>query len=246
MAAVTSSASRGWSGSVWRSVPESVSGRSGDMGPPSSAKNDRDVSGACLVDASAVRALALPVYPAGYLRRVGHVDGPAVRGCDDLATRKAAVPLPSASPFAIAVKGDRGEPAPPSERDRGEAKRRAKMSGNGVKKVAEVAAKATKSIDWDGMAKLIVSDGARKEFANLRRSFDEVNNQLQTKFSQSSSFAGIEIPKYVDTVTPEYKPKFDALVRDIYHIDPFVLSSVVFVIHKLFCEILHCHEEFAE
>ncbi|RRT84920.1 hypothetical protein B296_00012793 [Ensete ventricosum] len=58
------------------------------------------------------------------------------------------------------------------------------MSGNGVKKVAEVAAKATKSIDWDGMAKLIVSDGARKEFANLRRSFDEVNNQLQTKFSQ--------------------------------------------------------------
>ena len=24
--------------------------------------------------------------------------------------------------------------------------------------------------------------------------------------------AGIEIPKYVDTVTPEYKPKFDALV----------------------------------
>ncbi|RWW08243.1 hypothetical protein GW17_00028329 [Ensete ventricosum] len=25
-------------GSVWRSVPESVSGRSGDMGPPSSAK----------------------------------------------------------------------------------------------------------------------------------------------------------------------------------------------------------------
>ncbi|RWV76877.1 hypothetical protein GW17_00062388 [Ensete ventricosum] len=38
MAAATSSAGRGWSGSVWRSVPESVSGRSGDMGPPSSAK----------------------------------------------------------------------------------------------------------------------------------------------------------------------------------------------------------------
>ncbi|RRT34224.1 hypothetical protein B296_00058869, partial [Ensete ventricosum] len=33
---------------------------------------------------SAVRALAPPVYPAGYLRRVGHVGGPAVRGCDDL------------------------------------------------------------------------------------------------------------------------------------------------------------------
>ncbi|RZS15316.1 hypothetical protein BHM03_00047134 [Ensete ventricosum] len=58
------------------------------------------------------------------------------------------------------------------------------MSGSGVKKVAEVAAKATKSIDWDGMAKLLVSGEARKEFANLRRSFDEVNHQLQTKFSQ--------------------------------------------------------------
>ncbi|RWV88800.1 hypothetical protein GW17_00049089 [Ensete ventricosum] len=36
---------------------------------------------------STVRALAPPVYPAGYLRRVGHVGGPAVRGCDDLAAR---------------------------------------------------------------------------------------------------------------------------------------------------------------
>ncbi|RWW57554.1 hypothetical protein BHE74_00035644, partial [Ensete ventricosum] len=34
---------------------------------------------------SAVRALAPPVYPADYLRRVDHVAGPAVRGCDDLA-----------------------------------------------------------------------------------------------------------------------------------------------------------------
>ncbi|RZR99944.1 hypothetical protein BHM03_00029574 [Ensete ventricosum] len=36
---------------------------------------------------SAVRPLAPPVYPADYLRQVGHVGGPAVRGCDDLATR---------------------------------------------------------------------------------------------------------------------------------------------------------------
>ncbi|RWV93240.1 hypothetical protein GW17_00044322, partial [Ensete ventricosum] len=40
---------------------------------------------------SAVRALTPPVYPAGYLRRVGHVGGPAVRGCDDLAARSAFV-----------------------------------------------------------------------------------------------------------------------------------------------------------
>ncbi|RRT47065.1 hypothetical protein B296_00051748, partial [Ensete ventricosum] len=37
--------------SVQRSVPESASVRSGDMDPPSSAKNDRDEFGAGLVDA---------------------------------------------------------------------------------------------------------------------------------------------------------------------------------------------------
>jgi hypothetical protein len=34
------------------------------------------------------------------------------------------------------------------------------------------------------MAKLLVSDEARKEFSTLRRAFDEVNSTLQTKFSQ--------------------------------------------------------------
>ncbi|XP_042413490.1 ATP synthase subunit d, mitochondrial-like [Zingiber officinale] len=108
------------------------------------------------------------------------------------------------------------------------------MSGNGAKKVAEVAAKASKSIDWDGMAKLLVSDEARKEFSNLRRAFDEVNHQIQTKFSlepepidwdyyrkgigshlvdqYKEAYESIKIPKFVDTVTPEYKPKFDALL----------------------------------
>ncbi|RWW85956.1 hypothetical protein BHE74_00005326 [Ensete ventricosum] len=40
---------------------------------------------------STVRPLAPPVYSTGYLRRVGHVGGPAVRGCDDLAARSAFV-----------------------------------------------------------------------------------------------------------------------------------------------------------
>lgn len=57
------------------------------------------------------------------------------------------------------------------------------MSGAG-KKVVDVAFKASKNIDWEGMAKLLVSDEARKEFATLRRAFDEVNSTLQTKFSQ--------------------------------------------------------------
>lgn len=56
------------------------------------------------------------------------------------------------------------------------------MSGP-TKKVADMTAKAVKKIDWDGMAKMIVSEEARKEFFNLRRTFEEVNHTLQTKFS---------------------------------------------------------------
>ncbi|KAJ6803078.1 ATP synthase subunit d, mitochondrial-like [Iris pallida] len=111
------------------------------------------------------------------------------------------------------------------------------MSG---KKVVEAAAKsasaARKVIDWEGMGKLLVSDEAKKEFVSLRRAFDEVNHELETKFSQEpepidweyyrkgigsrlvdmykEAFDKVEIPKYVDNVTPEYKPKFDALLAE--------------------------------
>ncbi|CAA2973847.1 ATP synthase subunit d, mitochondrial-like [Olea europaea var. sylvestris] len=110
------------------------------------------------------------------------------------------------------------------------------MSGSG-KKVADVAFKAGKTIDWEGMAKLLVSDEARKEFATLRRGFDEVNTQLQTKFSQEpepidweyyrkgigsrlvdmykQAYDEVKIPQYVDNVTPQYKPKFDALLVEL-------------------------------
>lgn len=60
------------------------------------------------------------------------------------------------------------------------------MSGAG-KKIADVAFKAGRTIDWDGMAKMLVTDEARKEFSTLRRAFDEVNSALQTKFSQVPS-----------------------------------------------------------
>jgi F-type H+-transporting ATPase subunit d len=63
------------------------------------------------------------------------------------------------------------------------------MSGNGAKKVVDVAVKAGKAIDWDGMAKMLVSEEARKEFATLRRTFEDVNHQLQTKFSQVPDLA---------------------------------------------------------
>ncbi|KAG2723568.1 hypothetical protein I3843_02G153700 [Carya illinoinensis] len=110
------------------------------------------------------------------------------------------------------------------------------MSGAG-KKVADVALKASRTIDWEGMARLLVTDEARKEFATLRRAFDEVNSTLQTKFSQEpepidweyyrkgigsrlvdmykEAYDSIQIPKYVDTVTPQYKPKFDALLVEL-------------------------------
>ncbi|CAN6197656.1 unnamed protein product, partial [Urochloa humidicola] len=86
-------------------------------------------------------------------------------------------------------------------------------------------------------SKMSGSGVAKKEFANLRRTFEDVNHQLQTKFSQEpqpidweyyrkgigsrvvdmykEAYESIEIPKYVDTVTPQYKPKFDALVVEM-------------------------------
>jgi len=104
------------------------------------------------------------------------------------------------------------------------------MSG---KKIVE---KAAKTIDWDGMSKLLISDNARREFFNLRRAYEEVKRTLDTKFSQEpqpidweyyrkgigsrlvdmykEAYEGVKIPKYVDKVTPEYKPKFEALLKE--------------------------------
>ncbi|RWW37138.1 hypothetical protein BHE74_00057793, partial [Ensete ventricosum] len=89
----------GWSGSVRCSVLKSPNGCSGDMSPPSNAKNVREESGACRVDtfrlydygaSTAGSGLCrlydhwrLPyLHSAGCPCRVGHVGGPAVRGYD--------------------------------------------------------------------------------------------------------------------------------------------------------------------
>lgn len=58
-----------------------------------------------------------------------------------------------------------------------------KIDWDGLTKAVRGATKAGDGIDWDGLGKLLVSDTARKEFANLRRAFNDVNQQLQTKFS---------------------------------------------------------------
>ncbi|XP_026403102.1 ATP synthase subunit d, mitochondrial-like [Papaver somniferum] len=112
------------------------------------------------------------------------------------------------------------------------------MSGAG-KKVADLAAKAaaSKGIDWGGMAKLLVSEEARKEFSSLRRAFDEVNSTLQTRFSQEPEPVNWEYYRkgigprvvdmykeaydssichaYVDNVTPQFKPKFESLLIEL-------------------------------
>ncbi|KAI3677218.1 hypothetical protein L1987_86841 [Smallanthus sonchifolius] len=97
------------------------------------------------------------------------------------------------------------------------------MSGVG-KKVADVAFKASKTIDWDGMAKMIVTDEVRKEFSSLRRAFDEVNSTLQTKFSQEPEpidweyyrkGLGSRIVDSYKELYEKYKPKFDELLVEL-------------------------------
>ncbi|KAF6134735.1 hypothetical protein GIB67_002136 [Kingdonia uniflora] len=110
------------------------------------------------------------------------------------------------------------------------------MSGAG-KKIADVATKATKTIDWNAMAKVMVSTEAKKEFIALRNAFNEVNTTLETKFSMEpepidwdyyrkgigsrvvdmykEAYENVKIPKYVDTVTPQYILTFKALVAEM-------------------------------
>ncbi|KAF7120523.1 hypothetical protein RHSIM_Rhsim13G0092300 [Rhododendron simsii] len=156
------------------------------------------------------------------------------------------------------------------------------MNGTAGKKVVDVAFKAGKTIDWEGMAKLLVSDEARKEFATLRRAFDEEPEPIDWEYYRKGIGSGlvdmykeaydsspliqqyygmpldfvrgspsrpshtlemsliavifyeckcdycavifsdgngktvcVEVPKYVDTVTPQYKPKFEALLVEL-------------------------------
>lgn len=91
-----------------------------------------------------------------------------------------------------------------------------KMSGAG-KKIADVAFKASRTIDWDGMTKVLVTDEARREFSNLRRAFDEVNTQLQTKFSQ---------------VSLSIYPLLSLLGLDLHHFDLTLVFWIRWFIHE--------------
>ncbi|CAN1257957.1 ATP synthase subunit d, mitochondrial [Linum perenne] len=109
------------------------------------------------------------------------------------------------------------------------------MSGT-VKKAADVAFKASRNIDWEGMAKLLVSDEARKEFSGLRRAFDEEPEPIDWEYYRKGigsrlvdmykeAYDSVEVPKYVDKVTPEYKPKFDALMVELKEAEQMSLKE---------------------
>lgn len=97
-----------------------------------------------------------------------------------------------------------------------------------------VVQKVMKELDWEALGKAVVSDEGRRELNNLRRAYDDFRNVIETKFSLKpkpidwdfyrarlnpgivdmfqKSYESLKIPKYEDTVTPEYKKKFDALM----------------------------------
>lgn len=50
------------------------------------------------------------------------------------------------------------------------------MSGKSVSKVG-------KSIDWDYLQKVVVSDGGKRELAALRRAYDDVAATINEKFN---------------------------------------------------------------
>jgi hypothetical protein len=100
------------------------------------------------------------------------------------------------------------------------------MSGSG-KKVVDVAVKAGKAIDWDGMAKMLVSEEARKEFATLRRTFEDVNHQLQTKFSQVPDPCSLSSPPRLIWPRVSDLAPLSLILRWFLHLngsDPFGLS----------------------
>ncbi|CAM6115981.1 unnamed protein product [Calypogeia fissa] len=104
------------------------------------------------------------------------------------------------------------------------------MAGAG-KNIAKV---ISKGIDWDFIAKAVVSDEGRRELLALRRSFEDVSDTLENKFSTKevkidwkfyterlgpkivdtfkSSIDSLQIPDYEDKQTPEYKKKYEEIL----------------------------------
>ncbi|CAK9212575.1 unnamed protein product [Sphagnum troendelagicum] len=104
------------------------------------------------------------------------------------------------------------------------------MSGKAV-------ARAGKSIDWDHLSKVVVSDAGKRELASLRRAYDDVAATLNEKFNvkptsinwdfykqklgpsvvnifqQSYESLDKQVPDYQDDLTPVYEAKHQELLK---------------------------------
>lgn len=50
--------------------------------------------------------------------------------------------------------------------------------------VKAAAQRTFKAIDWDKLAKIVVSEEGKREMIALKRAYDDVSSQLDTKFNQ--------------------------------------------------------------
>eukprot|EP00897_Mesotaenium_endlicherianum_P008372 jgi/Mesen1/7563/ME000392S06824 len=106
-----------------------------------------------------------------------------------------------------------------------------------------VAEKITKAIDWEALAKVIISDEGKREMSALRRTFDDVSNTLETKMNQKpasinwshyreklnpkvvdifkKSYESLKIPEYVDNYTPSFQKEHADLVAKAAEAEEF-------------------------
>nr|UER43512.1 ATP synthase D chain subunit d [Viscum album] len=106
------------------------------------------------------------------------------------------------------------------------------MSGNGKKAAGTALQVVKKMIDWDAIDKAITQKEFRAEFMKLRNTYEETTRSIQSKLCMEEpepidwdywrreirsplvdkykeAFEGIQIPEFVDTVTPKFKPKLE-------------------------------------
>jgi F-type H+-transporting ATPase subunit d len=84
------------------------------------------------------------------------------------------------------------------------------MSGKAV-------ARAGKSIDWDHLSKVVVSDAGKRDLAALRRAYDDVAATLNEKFSVKPSSINWEFYKHKlgPSVVNIFQQSYGALDKDV-------------------------------
>lgn len=119
------------------------------------------------------------------------------------------------------------------------------MSGSGK----AVADKVVKAIDWDYLAKVIVSAEGKRELSALRRAYDEASNVLETKLNVKpveikwdmyrqqlgsrivdifqKSYETLDVPEYEDKYTPAFQKEHEQLVAQATEEQDFSKKEVV-------------------